>query len=53
VYSFEQIERAYYSDRYDDFCEAQHERNRKTGHSSRDRTTDDFWKDKRPVRKNP
>ena len=47
VYSFEQIERAYYSDRYDDFCEAQHERNRKTGHSSRDRATDDLWKDKK------
>ena len=28
TYSFEQIEQAFYSERYDDFCEAQHERNR-------------------------
>ena len=34
IYSFEQVERAFYSERYDDFCEGQHERNRKTGHSS-------------------
>ena len=47
VYSFEQIEKAFYSEQYDDFCEAQHERNRKTGHSNRDRTTTDLWKDKK------
>ena len=47
VYSFEQIERAFYSERYDDFCEGQHERNRKTGHSNRDRSTEDLWKDKK------
>jgi len=47
VYSFEQIERAYYSDHYFDFCEGQHERNRKTGHSGRDRTPDDLLKDKK------
>lgn len=47
IYSFEQIEKAFYSERYDDFCEAQHERNRKTGHSSRDRSTSDLWADKR------
>ena len=47
VYSFEQIEKAFYSERYDDFCEAQHERNRKTGHSNRDRSTTDLWKDKK------
>ena len=45
--SFEQVERNYYFDRYDDYCEAQHERNRKTGHSHRDRTTEDLWKDKK------
>ena len=39
TYSFEQIEQAFYSERYDDFCEAQHERNRKTGHTGRDRST--------------
>ena len=47
VYSFEQIERAFYSERYDDFCEGQHERNRKTGHSNRDRTTEDLRLDKK------
>ena len=47
VYSFEQIERAFYSERYDDFCEGQHERNRKTGHSNRDRSTEDLLKDKK------
>ncbi len=47
VYSFEQIERAFYSERYDDFCEAQHERNRKTGHSNRNRTTEDLRLDKK------
>ena len=47
VYSFEQIERAFYSEHYDDFCEAQHERNRKAGHSNRDRSTEDLWRDKK------
>ena len=47
VYSFEQIEKVFYSERYDDFCEAQHERNKKTGHSNRDRSTEDLWKDKK------
>ena len=47
TYSFEQIEKAFYSERYDDFCEGQHERNRKTGHSNRDRSTEDLWKDKK------
>ena len=47
VYSFEQIEKAYYSEHYDDFCEGQHERNRKTGHSDRDRTTEDLRLDKK------
>lgn len=47
TYSFEQIEQAFYSERYDDFCEAQHERNRKTGHTGRDRSTKDLWGDKK------
>ena len=47
VISFEQVERRFYSERYDDFCEAQHERNRQTGHSNRDRTTEDLRLDKK------
>ena len=47
VFSFEQVERTFYSERYDDFCEAQHERNRRTGHSNRDRTTEDLRLDKK------
>ena len=47
VYSFEQVERVFYSERYYDFCEGQHERNRKTGHSNRDRTTEDLRLDKK------
>ena len=45
--SFEQVEKAFYSERYFDFCEAQHERNRQTGHSSRDRSTEDLRLDKK------
>ena len=47
VYSFEHVERAFYSERYDDFCEGQHERNRKTGHSNRNRTTEALRLDKK------
>ena len=47
VYSFEQIEQAYYLEHYAAYCEGQHERNRQTGHSSRDRTPQDLWKDKK------
>ena len=47
TYSFEQIEKAFYLERYGDFCEAQHERNRKTGHTNRDRSPTDLWADKR------
>ncbi|MBQ5956287.1 MAG: hypothetical protein IJL46_01815 [Clostridia bacterium] len=47
VYSFEQIERTYYLDNYLDYCEVQHERNRQTGHSGRDRTPEDLLKDKK------
>lgn len=46
-YSFEDIEKAFYSKRYDDYCEAQHERNRKNGHSERDRSTEDLRLDKK------
>ena len=47
VYSFEEVEKTFYFDRYYDFCEAQHERNRKTGHSGRDRSTEDLRLDKK------
>jgi hypothetical protein len=47
AYSFEQIEKAFYSERYDDYCEGQHERNRKTGHTERDRTPMDLWQNKK------
>ena len=47
VYSFEQIERTYYLEHYLDYCEGQHERNRQTGHSGRDRTPEDLLKDKK------
>ena len=45
--SFEQIEKDFYAEHYNKFCEGQHERNRKTGHSSRDRTTEDLRLDKK------
>ncbi len=45
--SFEQIEKAFYSERYGDYCEGQHERNRKSGHSNRDRSPTDLWSDKK------
>ena len=44
---FAEVEKHFYFDRYFDFCEAQHERNRKTGHPERDRTTDDLLKNKK------
>ena len=47
AYSFEQIEQIFYYKRYNDFCEGQHERNRKSGHSSRDRTPKDLWSNKK------
>lgn len=47
VYSFEQIERTYYLEHYLDYCEGQHERNRQTGHSNRDRSPEDLLKDKK------
>ena len=47
TYSFEQIERAYYHEHYGEYCDGQHERNRQSGHSNRDRSPDDLWKDKK------
>lgn len=44
---FELVEKAFYLDRYYDFCEAQNERNRKTGHIERNRDTDDLLKNKK------
>ena len=46
-FSFEDIERLFYSDRYSSYCSAQHERNRKNGHPERNRTTDDLRVDKK------
>ena len=45
--SFSDVERLFYRERYDNFCEQQNERNRKAGHEKRNRTTDDLLKDKR------
>ena len=39
---FENVEKQFYNYRYTDFCEAQHERNRKAGHSKRNRSPDDL-----------
>jgi len=47
TYSFDQVEKIFYHRRYNDFCEAQHERNRKNGHPERDRITEDLRMDKR------
>ena len=44
---FELVEKAFYLNRYYDFCEAQNERNRKTGHTERDRDTDDLLQNKK------
>ena len=39
---FEDVEQQFYGYRYRDYCNAQHERNRISGHSSRDREPDDL-----------
>ena len=44
---FELVEKAFYLNRYFDFCEAQNERNRKTGHTERNRDPDDLLKSKK------
>lgn len=45
--SFERIEQAFYYENYSDYCEGQHERNRKSGHTERNRTTEDLRLDKK------
>ncbi len=47
IYSFEEIECAFYSNRYFDYCLAQHERNKRTGHSDRDRLPQHLYQDKK------
>ena len=39
---FEKVEQAFYSQRYFDYCDGQHERNFKRWHTERDRTTEDL-----------
>lgn len=46
-FSFEEIEETYYSEHYWEYCDGQHERNRKTGHPERDRTPEDLLHDRR------
>jgi len=45
--SFDEVEAAFYFEQYSDYCDGQHERNKKTGHSERDRTPEDLRLDKR------
>ncbi|WP_242828039.1 hypothetical protein [Enterocloster clostridioformis] len=45
--SFEDVERAFYLNRYSDYLDGQHERNAKRRHSERDRSVDDLLGDKR------
>lgn len=47
IHSFEEIEMLYYWEHYEDYCNAQHERNRKTGHTERNRSPDDLRLDKK------
>ena len=42
--TFTEIEKAYYFEHYGDHVDAQNERNEKTGHAERNRTTDDVLK---------
>ncbi len=44
---FEEVERLFYLEHYDNYCLAQHERNHKNGHPERNRETDDLRLDKR------
>ena len=43
-FSFEQIERAYYTEHYSDYVEAQNARNEKTRHTERNRSVEDLLK---------
>ena len=44
---FEEVERLFYLEHYDDYCLAQHERNHKNGHPERNREPDSLRLDKR------
>ncbi len=44
---FEEVERLFYLEHYDDYCSAQHERNHKNGHPERNREPDSLRLDKR------
>ena len=46
-FSFEDIERMYYTSRYGDFVDAQNERNEKARHPERNRTVEDLLKNKK------
>ena len=46
-FSFEAVEEEYYSDHYQEYCDVQHERNKKTGHPERNRDTEDLRQDRR------
>ena len=39
---FVEVEKRYYAEHYQEFCDGQHERNRMNGHPERDRTTEDL-----------
>lgn len=45
--TFAEIENRFYTEQYSDFLTGQHERNRKAGHSNRDRSVEDLLQDKR------
>lgn len=45
--SFDEVEAAFYYEQYVDYCDGQHERNKKTGHPERDRTPEDLRLDRR------
>ena len=45
--SFQAVEKQFYAERYGDYLSGQAERNRKSGHSNRNRTVDDLLHDKR------
>ena len=45
--TFAEIEKQFYTEQYSDFLTGQHERNRKAGHSNRDRSVEDLLRDKR------
>jgi len=45
--TFQDVERAYYAERYDAYFAGQHDRNAKTRHLERDRSVDDLLNDKR------